>query len=268
MAKIMRTNRRFRRRRNYRGRNFRPRNKRRNMNSIQRVIVRTPGAIVPDQIYTIMHYVDDVKTGILGALGTDGTYGAITYRANSPYDPSTYLGNVSVNGYQQMAAIYRKYRVVGMKIKVFVTNVSSEPCMVVVCPSTLDITGATPGYTYNTIQQLVDYPYAKSMILSPTGGQDRAVISNYISVKKFAGHTEAKFDDTYASLNNLNPITLLYWTLAAYTITKGIPEEGNVYFDARVTYYVEWYNRQPITTDNANTLNEPDDHPNDEIPPP
>lgn len=267
MAKIMRTNRRFRRRRNYRGRN-RPRNKRRNMHTIQRVFVKTPGAIVPDQIYTIMHYVDDVKTGILGALGTDGTYGAITYRANSVYDPSTYLGNVSVNGFTQMADIYRKYRVVGMKIKVFLTNASDEPCMVVVCPSTLDITGATPGYTYQTIQQLVDYPYAKSMILSPAGGQDRAVITNYISVKKFAGHTEAKFDDTYASLNNNNPITLLYWTLAAYTITKGIPSVGNVWFDARVTYYVEWYNRQPITTSNANTLNEPDDHPNDEIPPP
>lgn len=210
---------------------------------IQTTIVRQPGVVVPDRMYMKMTYVD-VSSTLLGTVGSQ--YGYYRYRMNDIYDPNPLILTPNVVGQKEMATLYERYRVSGCAIHLIGSNQMDIPVNIVIWPSTDD--QATLVSTSQYIQQMIGNAFSQYRQISSKGGMDRFSLKNYVSCKKLVGSLQVKYDDGYAALSGASPSIPLYWNIASYSLAGFNYTSGTIPFEARLTFYVEWYDRRTLTT--------------------
>lgn len=146
-----------------------------------------------------------------------------------------------------MSQLYRAYRVRGMKITIRCCNLESVPVGIVVWPSTYDLAAQASSNAW--VQEMACNAFAKMVVVSPSTGMDRQIITSYISTKKIVGSKLTDYDDSYQALVDTNPQQMWYWNFAVYTLNGANFSGGKqVIFEARLTQYIEFFDRQNFTT--------------------
>lgn len=235
------------RRKNYR-KNFRKKphrkyyKKKAKYTRIQSTVVKQPGVIVSDRTFVRLNYLDSTSTKLSSA---GNTYGYIRYYANGLYDVNPLLLTSAVPGFNEMMALYENYRVRGCLLKLTFTNQEAVPSIVLVWPTDQD---QTTSVNYQYLQEMVGNAYARYKAVSAKGGMDRGVLKLYISFKKLLGTTNILTSPDYTGTSTTNPSKLMYFNIGAYTMDGSAYTSNSLPFEARLTFYTEFFNRRQLTS--------------------
>lgn len=194
-------------------------------------ISRKGNWVIPNSIM-MKDFYQDALTDTTGAPGISDT---ITY-TSSVFDPNNSgVGTTSLY-YNEMAGMYNKFRVYGMKIQYKIFNLSDDVSKVVSVfdRSNVAVAGAL-------CSEASTWARAKSRLLGPKGSSsDTAYITHYAKVKDLWDNKDLKDDITFAGTIGNNPSSLIYSHLLQ---TNMAGNALNTFTESKVTYYVEWFDR-------------------------
>jgi hypothetical protein len=174
----------------------------------------------PDTARTTLRYVE--KRALTATTGVGTLY---QYRGNSVYDPNyTGTGGQPAN-YDDLAARYSRYRVIGSKIT-FVTAASSSVMDVVLHPSN--------SSTSPTVVDQIAQPYA----IYGMSGSNGLILSNAISTQKIVGRDPMKSDQLQA-LYNADPAEEWLWNISVngYDASTTAVIQGTIIIDYDVMFF-------------------------------
>lgn len=196
-------------------------------------IVRSPG--FADQCYVRLKYAEELKLG-------DGLSPVLYYsfRGNSLFDP-----NYTATGHQplyfdQYAAIYERYRVMGAKITIDIINASGASAAYFVLNANTDF-----SITTNTATLLEQTKSTISKVI-PIAQRIPIRIKMYQSTRKVLGLNKTQiFDQDYGATVSTNPVQAWYfnWLGSSVDATSAL----NLFFMVRITYYAQFYDRRQMT---------------------
>lgn len=179
------------------------------------------GMIFPDQYTTKLRYNELFSFG--GA-----PQGYRQYRANSCFDPVLALGGGQPMGYDQLSALYLRYRVNSCSIKVNFSNLTNVPCYVVAYPLT---TSSIPAGLQNDLEQR----YSKNKMLGGNASRGFCSLTNSVNIAKIMGQPTI-LDDKYQSSTGSDPLQVIYWNISIYSVDS--TTLLNVPASIEITYHV------------------------------
>lgn len=141
------------------------------------------------------------------------TYASVRFRPTSAYDVDPTIGGTSMPGFNEMAGLYGKYRVLRFKTSVVFVNAEDFPLNAIVFPSNFDL-----GANYSQVQSQFGNSFAKYRYLSPKGGMDRAtIVTPWLSARQIVGTDSVYLDDDYSANTNTSPTNNSYINVAIWT---------------------------------------------------
>lgn len=141
--------------------------------------------------------------------GTSGVVDTDVWRGNSLYDPyNPAAASPQPQFFDQLSAIYNRYRVVGSSVKVTFVNDDDVAIEAVVYPSI----SATP---VTLIEDARSQSRARSGIVGGKGSNQFKILKTYSSTAQTRGvsQTAVKTDDDYTAAINTNPTRTWYWVV-------------------------------------------------------
>lgn len=178
-----------------------------------------------------LKYVDTVTIDMNSGTEQIGKH---VFRANSLFDPDYALGGHQPLGFDQWAAIYDHYCVVGSKITATalnVTNANGGPYRFVL---RLDDTDRT----WTTWSHIMEHPGTSPMAQyghPVDAGTGHASVSQTFSAKKFFKTSRILSDDRFNSLVTANPSEDALFTLFANNASSTF-DPSTVYFQIEIEY--------------------------------
>lgn len=139
---------------------------------------------------------------------------------NSIADPGGAVSSTAPYGYDQLAGLYHRGRVLASAIRIKALHppgtITADTFRIVCWPSR-----DTTSYV-SDLMGAVQQPYGKSMdITMPYANTfgDASTIKNYISIAKLCGAspTEVAVDTGYQAVLNTNPSRVFYWNILVCT---------------------------------------------------
>lgn len=192
--------------------------------------------IVPDRLVTTLHYHEIVSM-------SDGAGGDQQWNLNSLFDPNRSGTGHQPLGFDQLATLYQRYRVLKASWKVQCTNVFGPIIpLIAVVPTNNTTSLAT------TIDTACELPYSQNKLM---GGQytaagstaQPATIKGSCSLAKIYGCTESelKGSDRYQALVSADPSETAILHCVFNEIAGGV--DGAVTFCVDIFYTVEMFDR-------------------------
>lgn len=202
-------------------------------------ILRT---IVPNSLVTKVRYMDY----FLMATGGVSAYQTIAFRMNGAYDPVASVGGGTCTGWNQLASIYGKYRVLGAKIEIWAYNTCQSP--VIVSIFARSSTGSVPSSSTEIQQKSFEYNSdvkAKQMVPFTTGnGIPRCYLSMYKSIRRLEGN-RINLDEDYSSATTTTPTVQTYFDVNLCSL-DGTSVSSTSNYTIRITYYTRFY--EPVVS--------------------
>jgi len=198
------------------------------------VIDRMPGNGFADAMFVKLKYVDRVPISSVAV-----SYAPYVFRGNSVFDPDQSLGGHQPLYYDQYAAIYEKYRVIGSSIRLDVINTSGASALYYVCEPNTDVS------TYTSVPQLLEQSRAYSPKIVPIAQRVPSRFTRYATTRGVLGLTKAQsMDDDYCSTVGANPTQQWFWNLLFQSMdgTTVVGAEMMV----KIVYYVQFFERNLI----------------------
>ncbi len=192
------------------------------------------------KIYRTQMYYTETITKTAGALGIFGTEAA--YRANSTFAPQIAGGGVSHQPYgrDQLALLYLRYKVSGVRLQIQFSNPSEDGMIVGVKYNTpldlLSLGGLSPavqGEKFNVWMKA----------LNNTGSQT-VNYDRYFRMEDLMGVTKLQFKadiDEYSALTGASPVDTPSLRIAVGDITG--TGGGTVNCIIKLTFYTNWFSR-------------------------
>lgn len=169
----------------------------------------------------------DVNTATVAAT----SYTGWGYQS-SLFDPYVSVGGHQPMFFDQYAAMYRRYTVMGIAYSLeAVTDQSTNgPLFVTITPSSV-------GASSTSISIARERAGTKEVVVSH-GYKGR--VKGYVSVAKVLGVDRRKLltDDQYSALISANPVQLAYLTFQVFNQTAA---NITIYLSVRMTYYCRFY---------------------------
>lgn len=139
------------------------------------------------------------------AWTTAGGLDRQVYAGNGLYDPDiTGIGH-QPTGFDQLVAIWSRYRVYSSRIRVDVVNVAGVPVQVSITPQAVST-------NFTSTQDATQYPGTTWKVLGgTTTSQDVVTITNRASTKNIFHVSDIKDDVAFTGNNANNPQNLWYW---------------------------------------------------------
>lgn len=136
---------------------------------------------------------------------TTGTVIDQLYRLNSLFDPDESGVGTQPTGFDQLAAMYGRYRVWGVRWHARVSSTLSHGVIVNFVPSNSNTTFATPSAAINSLT----LPFCKWITTS--SGQRSESVRGHMNLALLNGKTHQQYidDDTTAALVTTNPTEVL-----------------------------------------------------------
>jgi hypothetical protein len=208
---------------------------RNNTNGRQRMLtVRIPKPIgFPDRYATQLQYSDAVS------INPSATVGQYTFRGNSLYDPDYTSAGHQPRYFDQLAAVYTKYRVLACTLSVTAVTATATSAQIVIIPNT-DVV------TFSTVYDALEHPRAIALRLIGTSGVMAAKRTTRMRTSTILGLSKMQSQDNdYAALVTANPSQMWYFILFASE-----PGGGNVHIVTSVTltYECEFFDRGDVTS--------------------
>lgn len=197
-------------------------------------ITRMRGNGIPDSVYVKLNYCEQVDISAIAV-----SYMPYVFRGNSLFDPNqTGTGHQPLY-FDQYAAMYYKYRVLGSAVRIDVINNSPTSALFYVCEPNTEIS------TLTDLSTLYEQSRAGAPKLVPIAARISSRMKKYCSTRKACGLTKSQlFDDTFAAEVTANPSNVWYWNLLFGSIDESTVPVG--YFMIKITYYVQFFDRKLV----------------------
>jgi hypothetical protein len=189
-------------------------------------ICRVPGLGIPDRMYMQLPY-DFTQYSILNGA----TSGGLLVAGNSCFDPDKTGAGHQPLYFDQMATLYRRYRVHKSTI--------SESVIYATNGCSLSINPTTDSAYPTTYNEAMEYPYV-SYANVPASNQQLTMTSS-ISSKKMWGVPAIDQDDLFQALYTADPTRLWYWKLHAESFDGITAVTAKV--NVKILYEVEFFER-------------------------
>lgn len=167
------------------------------------------------------------------------------FRNNSIYDPDgSGIGHQPL-GYDQWSQFYGRYRVIGAKYRVTITNVTDTPCKV-------GILAVNGSYGTSSINQTAfEHPHMISKVVGSQDGADVREFVKYFANPRILGMSMAQYkgDDRYQSQFGTNPLEQISAVVQARSMdpSSGVGLKCSVH----ITYFVELFDRNDLEISNT-----------------
>lgn len=198
-------------------------------------IVRAPSGI-GDQVFVKLHYSDVVS---LEALA--GAFAQINYRANSAFDPEAAVGGNQPLGYDQWETFFMRYQVIGCAINLqCIMNASLSP------PShaTVAIVPTDTTVTLNSMEQAVEFPYARSKIQSAFSNRP-TFLKAYLSTARKLGYAKGiSQEPSLSALTTTNPSEQWFWNICLQALDNA--SDVKIQCRVKLTYYIRFFDRRDL----------------------
>lgn len=185
----------------------------------------------PDSYSTVLRYADTI------VINPGATIGQYTFRGNSLFDPD-YTGTGHQPMYfDQLAAIYGKYRVYSCTFHVSVATAATVAAQVVIIPNSDVLAFATP-------YAALEHPRASVLPIVGVSGIQTQSRSYKMTTRQILGLTNTQMQDAdYSALVSANPVQIWYFILHASE-----PGGGNVHTVNTVTldFECEFFDRADV----------------------
>lgn len=207
--------------------------------SASQAVIRQPSSL-PDRLYVKLRYRENLAfTQTLGSLADN------VYRGNSLNDPDlTGTGGQPI-GFDQWAAFYSSYTVLGSKIEVTAMNSDSTS----VIPNTRF--GITPtlfstqfGTTDQERAEELPYAIARSNQMG-AAGVGQGYLKQYMSTAKIWGvvRPSIQIEDGYSALTNASPTDQWFWHVWNYVPSANTQSLQMI---VKITYFCVFEARQQL----------------------
>lgn len=199
------------------------------------IIIRGPN-IIPDQYSVKMVY-----SNLTTIASTSGAVGTNQYRGNSLFDPDYSGTGTQPSGFDELASLYERYRVLGSTCIVnFVSNTSQNDDLCVFPTNTATLVG-----TDNTIR--AEYPYAQRKIANVyQAPPSNTRFAQYMSTSKMYGVSKQKVRDEedYSAATTANPSNSFFWNVSYQAVDRASTQ--SLYYTIRIEYYCTFYKRRAL----------------------
>lgn len=180
------------------------------------------------------------------------------FNLNSIYDPDRSGVGHQPLGYDQWAAFYNRYRVIGVKVTVQAANYQSQ------CGATCAIIGTNSAGLVLASDAIHEQQHMTRMVLSNSaGGKNSGTLSKYFSLSRITGVSDMTYrsSDQYAAQFGANPTETIcghiYWE---NLLAPGGQSSAGV-ARINVIYYVELFDRNTLSlSDTAPELRGPENN--------
>lgn len=177
------------------------------------LISRIPGHFMPDVFVCKLRY-------ILSGLYTSAGASLSQYYRTSAFDVDPVLASTAMPGYAELAAMYRRYRVLSMHVKATVVNDEAHPVHIIHGFSADTFTFGTFTINYGS------NPGITSSVMSPVTGQNLYRIDEAKAVTEILGDSSALVDDQYAAITSSNPARMANWNIGLSNPTNVFTARG------------------------------------------
>lgn len=190
-----------------------------------------------DIAYVELRYVFNNTRNAVGIGGN-------VFRGNGAFDPDFSGIGSQPMGFDQYGALFRRYRVIGSKVKVMAASRDgAETIGMYVVP----LTTSAPAST--SIKGYIEQQYCKTNYMGRADGSSKAMLTHQMSTSKIRGvaMTAIRNDSEYSGPIGGNPNLQWYWSVGFYDLSGNL---GTVTVDYQVeiTYMVEFFDRDALTT--------------------
>lgn len=162
------------------------------------------------------------------------------FRLNSLYDPDLTFTGHQPYGFDQMALLYRNYKVNGVLIKATVNNPSQDG---VVAGFMVGPPGATANLTGKSLAEIKERPMCHTRQINDSGSQ-RYLFKQYIPIQSVSGLTPLQFKanaDEFTALTNANPTKTPFFFVSV--LNNIDTTAANVTITITFTYYCTFFER-------------------------
>ena len=199
-------------------------------------IPRSVGFIMPDRLRTRLRFWQSTAFNLSVTSSA-----SIRYQPSAAFDIDPALGGTAMPGFNELAALYKSYRVRSSRVKVEVANTSPTAIVnATVLPVNLD-PGATPAAS--AIVNARMNTYANFKTCPPVGGPITTLVST-MSTKKIYGNPMTDYDDNFAALVTSSPVNNWFWWISVYSlavIAAATPVLLNTYVEVDIDFYDRSY---------------------------
>lgn len=186
---------------------------------------------IPQRYITKMKY--------SSVLATDASLGSYKMNLNSIYDPDFTGGGHQPYGFDQLAALYNRYRVIacGYRIQLAVVSTASS-IMLTAMPSNQNVTAGTGS-------EIRENPRAKYIVQNP--GASAVVLSGKSYLPSLVGRNKAQYmaDDRYQALVTANPSEDAFLNIQTFSPSTDVPL-GSVAVQVVMEYTVEFFDMKAL----------------------
>lgn len=202
------------------------------------VIPRSVGSIVPDRFRTTLRFWASQAADL-----SVQNYQTIRWQPTAAFDIDPLVGGTFMAGYNELAAMYRSYRVLSSLCKVEIANTSTDSIVNVTLVPVNHDPGPSPAASYAISSR--EQPYSKTKTCPPNGGP-MTRISSTMSTERMYGNPMIKYDDNFAALVTAIPVNNWYWVLSVYSLAT-IPSSDPVLFNIYIDVTLDFYDRAFLT---------------------
>lgn len=186
--------------------------------------------IAPDELDVRLMYrtASGLSSGVSGLA-------AKAFHSNAAFDVDPSLGSTETYGFDEYAALYTYYRVIGYSYQVTIVNSTATPILAYVLNTNVDPTAVgTAFYLYST------NPHCQSKLISNVSPNMHTFRGRH-TVAQITGTPAVETADTYRALVTAIPSDLTWLTLGVESI--GGSTVSSI-FDLKLIMHVRFYSRE------------------------
>jgi len=201
--------------------------------NVSHSVARARTIVSADETEVTLRYVQNVplQNGA-GGLATK------VFQANAAYDVDPVVGSTETIGFDEYAALYSYYRVVGVSYKI--TMASSEPAPVI---AYLLVTNLNPNSVGSNFSLYASNPYCKSFMLGPNTGSSNHTFRGSLRFAKLLGSMAVETSDSFRALTTSNPADLLFVSIGAESTLIATLSNG-VFCRVELSLHTRFYGRE------------------------
>lgn len=165
---------------------------------------------MPPSLVTNLTFMDTSHSPLNNA---GATFASVRFRPSSAFDVDPTLGGTSMPGFNELAGIYGRYRMLSFKCHVIGVNLEEFPVNFIVFASNFDL-----GNNYSQVQSMFGNSFSRYKYLSPKGGMDRALIRTpWWQTEHIVGTDAVNVDTDFSATISANPVNNTYINIGLWT---------------------------------------------------
>lgn len=194
----------------------------------------------PKVLFTKLRYNDtDFSVSTTSGAGYQASY---KFRGNSVYDPDATGAGSQPYYFDQLAAVYTKYKVLASAIKVYMYTTSTSSAVPLIRSFILPH-NSSAGPTYTDPNDLQMVTRCRANRWSQERSYNKQVKLTNFNKTKYSFPMSSVDNDLVATIST-NPSLQWYWFV--FVDTSDVAAECSIYFDVKITYYCVFYQTEDI----------------------